>query len=113
MDSAYQLRSPLVRGVLACLANPYFILWWATVGGSFILRGSSILGRIAPLVFLLCHWGSDIPWFTFISHTVGRGRGLLGDKGYRLLLGLCGVSLAALGLIYLRDGFMVAPETQV
>jgi threonine/homoserine/homoserine lactone efflux protein len=111
VDSGYGVKSPLVRGVMACIANPYFIIWWATVGGGLILRGSSILGWMAPLVFLVCHWASDFPWFAFISYTVDKGRGFFGEKGYTVLLGICGVSLGILGVIYLRDGLMIALKT--
>jgi threonine/homoserine/homoserine lactone efflux protein len=104
-------RTPLFKGVLASVANPYFIVWWATVGGSFIVSGSSLLGWLSPFVFLLCHWMSDFPWFAFISYSVYKGRGFLGDKGYKALLGVCGVSLVALGIIYIKEGLILALNT--
>ena len=100
----YGLNSPMLRGVVACVANPYFIVWWATVGSSFIIRGSSVLGWVAPFIFLLTHWAFDLPWFAFISYTVGKGMSFLDERGFKIILMLCGVSLMLLGLIYIKDG---------
>ena len=111
VDSWYGVSDPVFRGVIASVANPYFLLWWATVGGSFILKGSSFLGWLAPLVFLLSHWVFDIPWFAFTSYTVDRGRVFLGGKGFMVLLGICGGSLAVLGLIYVREGLKLILES--
>ncbi len=111
VNSWYGASNPVFRGVIASVANPYFLLWWATVGGSFILKGSSFLGWLAPLFFLFSHWVFDIPWFAFISYTVDRGRRFLGEKGLMVLLGICGGSLAVLGLIYVREGLKLILET--
>ena len=33
-------RSPVAAGVLLSLGNPYFLIWWATVGAGLILRST-------------------------------------------------------------------------
>lgn len=110
-DMGRARHAPITRGFIACIANPYFIVWWATVGGSFIVRGARVLGWAAPLIFLICHWASDFPWFGFISYSVGRGRRLLSHRVYGILIGLCGVSLVSMGLIYFKDGLTLAVQT--
>lgn len=100
-DTTY---APLTSGFIACIANPYFIVWWATVGGSFIVSGFRFLSWMAPIVFLVCHWASDFPWFCLISYSVSKGRRFLDEKTYRIVIGICGVFLLILGIIFLKDG---------
>ena len=101
---------PLLRGVLAAAANPYFAVWWTVVGGAFILRGVKLLGLLGPIVFLVCHWASDFPWFSFVSLSVGRGRSYLGDRAFRWIIGVCGVFLLALGASFVVEGVRLFVE---
>ncbi len=96
--------SPAIYGLVAAVANPYFMLWWMTVGGAFIIQGIELLGIVGPLVFLICHWASDFPWFGFISYSFSKGRKFLSDKAYRTIIILCGVFLLGLGVMFVVDG---------
>jgi threonine/homoserine/homoserine lactone efflux protein len=105
-EASYSAYAPLTRGFIACVFNPYFIIWWATVGGAFIVTGSQLLGWMAPLVFLACHWASDFPWFISISYSISRGRRFLNEKSYGVLIVVCGIILSILGLNFLKDGLI-------
>jgi threonine/homoserine/homoserine lactone efflux protein len=98
-ESATSLRS----GFIASIANPYFIVWWASVGGTFIINGQKILGWVAPIVFLILHWLSDFPWFGFISFSVSKGRRFLREGSFKVIIGVCGLTLMALGFNFLKD----------
>ncbi len=97
------LRSPLVNGVIAAAANPYFFIWWGTVGGFLILRGVDLLGSPGAFVFPVLHWGSDVPWFMFVSYWAGKGRVAFGGTLYRWVIAGCGVVLGGLGAYYFLD----------
>jgi len=45
IDSSNGPNSPLMAGIILTLANPYFLVWWATVGAILIfnLRGFSFI----------------------------------------------------------------------
>ena len=91
---------PFLAGVLTSLANPYFWLWWATIGGA-MLASSIASGPGDGLSFLAGHWSADLGWLLLVGIGVARGRTLLPDRGYRFLLGACGIGLVLLGLGYL------------
>jgi threonine/homoserine/homoserine lactone efflux protein len=115
-DEAFLLKNsynPIIRGFIACISNPYFIIWWASVGGTFILNGYEYFGWMSSLVFLIIHWASDFPWFCFIALSVSRGRRFLSKKIYLIIIGICGVSLSILGLIYLKDGLLRATSIMI
>ncbi|MDD1698779.1 MAG: LysE family translocator [Methanoregula sp.] len=92
--------SPLLAGALTSISNPYFWIWWFTVG-SALLIGAYQGGIILVLAFILGHWMADLGWFTLVSVSIHKGRFILGEKQYRLILAACGVFLMCFGGYYL------------
>jgi threonine/homoserine/homoserine lactone efflux protein len=78
----------ILTGILMSAANPYFIIWWATIGLGYILQ-SSEYGLAGILSFFSGHILADLTWYTIISTAVGKGRSFLSDKVYRGIIGCC------------------------
>jgi len=91
---------PVLSGLLASSVNPYFYVWWATVGNMFTVKGLGIAGLIGVAVFFLSHWMSDLSWYTFLSWSVSKSRRYMTDHVYRIVLGACGIFLVILGFIF-------------
>lgn len=72
-------------GFLTTLLNPYFLLWWATVGVVLIIKSIPFGGR-GVFLFLVFHWGCDLGWLSFLSFFSHRTKGLWGGKMERVLL---------------------------
>jgi len=78
--------NPLAIGIIFTLFNPYFLLWWATLGLELVKR-SIILGLITGIIYLYAlHVWMDYAWLTFIAYASSRGVKYLGSRGYRILL---------------------------
>lgn len=90
-------------GAAASLANPYFAIWWATVGAGQIATVGS-RSPAAWTTFYTGHVSSDFLWYALVAWAVGRGRRLLGVAGYHALITLCGVALIALGCYFICAG---------
>ena len=88
--------SPVVAGGLISLANPYFTLWWATVGIGY-LAVTSDRGWLGGLTFYCFHILADLAWYALIAFAVSRGRNLLSDRPYRILIGSCALFLLSFG----------------
>jgi len=95
---------PFLAGVLTSVANPYFWLWWATVGGA-LLAVALASGPGDGLSFLAGHGMADLAWLLVVGAGVSRGRSLLPDRVYRGVLALCGLALMLLGAGYLASAF--------
>ena len=78
----------ILTGMLMSAANPYFIIWWATIGLGYILQ-SSEYGLAGILTFFSGHILADLTWYTIISTAVGKGRSFFSDKIYRRIIGCC------------------------
>lgn len=99
------VHGPIYGGIVTSLSNPYFFMWWFTVGATFVFDGLRLAGLVGLAAFLIGHWASDFSWYGFVSFCTDRGGAVASDRAYRLVLIGCGVFLSALGLVFVYSGF--------
>jgi threonine/homoserine/homoserine lactone efflux protein len=87
---------PVVSGVIGSLSNPYWVVWWLTIGLGYLMS-SMKYGAIGVFAFFCGHIAADLLWYSLISYGVSKGRKVIGDKGYRFMLYACGVFLLLFG----------------
>ncbi len=81
---------PVRDGVLLSLANPYWSLWWATVGLSLTAMAmDSGWGWWGLLIFWAGHISSDLAWYWLVSLVVAKGRRFITRRVYRWVVGIC------------------------
>src|SRR5208337_257574 len=84
--------NPYLAGLLTSAANPYFWIWWLSVGSAMVIAGLSG-GLVLAAVFMIGHWCADTGWYTFVSTGVSRGGTVLSATTYRRVMAVCGVFL--------------------
>jgi threonine/homoserine/homoserine lactone efflux protein len=92
--------NPYLAGVITSAANPYFWIWWLSIGSALVidgLRGGLILAGI----FMIGHWCADFGWYTLVSTSLGKGRAILSEANYHRILAICGSFLILFGLYFL------------
>lgn len=87
---------PVLAGILVSLANPYWILWWATIGLGYITL-SLKQGTAGVASFFGGHIMADLIWYSLISAAVVGGGRMLNVKVFRAVILVCGVFLVFLG----------------
>ncbi len=97
--------SPLTSGVILSAGNPYFILWWATIGAGLIGR-SLKFGLLGFALMVIFHLLCDLIWLTGLSRVAHKGQRLLSPKLSRLMGGALGLALMAIGLSFLKDALI-------
>ncbi len=93
-------ENPYIAGILTSAANPYFWVWWLSIGSALVIDGLQG-GLILASVFLIGHWGADFGWYTLVSASLDRGRSILSEANYQRILAICGGFLVFFGLYYL------------
>jgi len=101
-QSAGAARSPLLTGIILSAANPYFLVWWATVGLALATEAVS-LGIMAFALFAAIHWTLDLIWLELLSQAAFRGTRLISPRAQRIVLALCAVALLYFGASFLLD----------
>jgi threonine/homoserine/homoserine lactone efflux protein len=99
------VTNPYMAGLLTSAANPYFWIWWLSVGSAMVIAGLEG-GLVLAGVFMIGHWCADTGWYTFVSTGVSRGRTILSDRTYHRVMAACGIFLVLFGLYYV-SGFLI------
>jgi threonine/homoserine/homoserine lactone efflux protein len=94
---------PVLAGLLTSVSNPYFIIWWATIGLSYIAL-SQRQGIIGLGSFYSGHIMADVVWYCSIAAAITLGKRIMDDRTYRWIIGLCAILLMALGLYFGSNG---------
>lgn len=99
----YNIKTPLLlAGSLATVSNPYFFIWWATIGAALIMK-SLEFGRLALFAFLAIHLLCDFSWYSFISHIIYKTKKLISQRVFRTILKVCGVFIITFGLLFIKE----------
>ena len=87
---------PVLVGILASISNPYWTLWWATIGLGYLVAAMKY-GNKGVVVFFLGHIAADYAWYALISLGISRGKRLLKDRSYQIMIRICGLFLIGFG----------------
>ncbi len=106
-DAKLHKRS-LMLGVGLTGLNPFFIVWWLTVGLGLVVQAVEFGALLGVLIMYISHVWMDYAWLTGTAYLSARGKTLLKARGYRLLL-----AALALLLVYFGVGFVAHAMFQI
>ena len=89
-------ESSFLAGVMVSAGNPYFLIWWATVGSSLVIR-SVEYGFVGVLLFGICHWLCDLVWLWLLSLLAYRASSIFGGTFVRITSLVSGSFLLFIG----------------
>jgi threonine/homoserine/homoserine lactone efflux protein len=92
--------NPYIAGFITSAANPYFWIWWLSIGSAMVLAGLQG-GLVLVAALMIGHWSADVLWLTLVSTSVSRGRTIISDRSYHKIVALCGIFLILFGAYYL------------
>lgn len=91
---------PMIAGLITTVTNPYFIIWWATVGASLIILALGF-GVAGILAFIVVHESCDLGWYYLVSYATHRSRRLWTKRVHAYVFGSFGVLLAVFGIYFM------------
>ena len=97
-------KNLVLAGIIFSLANPYWTIWWASIGLGYILH-SVKFGILGVTAFYLGHILADFAWYAFVSLGVAKGRQFFSDTVYRRLIGGCALFLVVFACYFFYSGF--------
>jgi threonine/homoserine/homoserine lactone efflux protein len=90
----------VLTGALMSAANPYWIIWWATIGIGYVLH-SRQYGLWGLVFFFTGHILADFAWYAVVSAAVGKGRKFFSDRIYRGIIGACATVLVVFACLFI------------
>ena len=95
-----------VAGIILSGLNPFFLLWWATIGSMLIMKFLG-LGAIGLILLIVVHWLCDLVWLSVISVLVYRTHSLWGPKAQEWLFIACSLLLVGFGIWFFISGIQI------
>jgi threonine/homoserine/homoserine lactone efflux protein len=93
-------RHPLLIGFLFSAFNPFFIVWWFTVGAKIVLDAFLYAALGGVVIMFLSHVWIDYVWLIGTAWLTNKGTHLVGTRGYRVLNAGFGGVLMLFGVIF-------------
>ena len=95
-------QGPLVAGILLSALNPFFIIWWLTIGLILISESIQSFGFIGIVILFLFHIWMDYVWLFTIAAFSSKARNYLSKRNFKIIL----VSLSLI-LVYFGIDFLL------
>lgn len=99
---------PVLAGIIFTVSNPFFLVWWATIGLGLITYANEQFGLYAFALFAVVHWLVDFMWVTALSLASFHGTTLFGPKVQQRVMQVCAGAMLFFGLFFLyKAGVML------
>lgn len=106
-SAAIKPASPVLAGVLVSMSNPYWWIWWATVGFAFMVQNDiTMTNWPALLAFLAGHEAGDLAWYLTVSILVSLGSSKLTGPVYQAVLAVCAIVIVGFGVFLGVSSFL-------
>ena len=95
-------KNSFYAGILLSALNPFFIIWWLTIGFKLITDSIEIWGFFGIIILFALHIWMDYVWLFGIAVLASKAKNLISNKNYKILI----ISLSIL-LIYFGIEFFL------
>jgi len=96
----------VTAGILTSGLNPFFLLWWATIGSMLIMKIIEF-GTTGLILFIIVHWLCDLVWLSLVSNIVYRTHNLWGQRFQEWIFIACSLLLVGFGVWFLVSGIQL------
>ncbi len=94
-----KIGNPVIGGFVVSMSNPYWWVWWATIGFALMLQFDVSFNQWTKLVgFFLGHEAGDLAWYLIVSVLAYFGLRRLNKKIYLGFLICCGLFMMLFGV---------------
>lgn len=92
----------VLTGITLSALNPFFIIWWLSIGLKLISDAMLIWSFVGIVVVFLLHIWMDFVWLYSVARIASKSSKILSNKNYKILM--IGLSLM---LIYFGISFII------
>lgn len=96
-------QDPLVTGIALSALNPFFIIWWLTIGFKLISDAMLIWAFTGILIVFVMHIWMDFVWLGGISFLASKSSQIISNRNYKVLMIVLSLMLVYFGITFLVD----------
>jgi threonine/homoserine/homoserine lactone efflux protein len=94
----FNIKNPILVGFIFTILNPFFLVWWLTIGSKLISDSISNFGIVEGiLIIFLSHIWMDYFWLWFTSFMINRGKFVIKENIYKIFIIAISVFLGIYG----------------
>jgi threonine/homoserine/homoserine lactone efflux protein len=98
----FNIKNPILAGFLFTILNPFFLIWWLTIGSKMISDSLINFGVVeGTLLVFFSHIWMDYFWLWFTSFMINKGKSVIKEKVYRIFVFAISVILGIFGVYIL------------
>ena len=101
--SSIPKHSPLITGIVLSALNPFFIIWWLTIGFKLISDAMLIWAFSGILIVFFLHIWMDFVWLGGISFIASKSSRIISNRNYKIIMVGLSLSLVYFGITFLAD----------
>ena len=98
-----QKQRPLITGIALSAFNPFFIVWWLTIGLKLISDAMLMWAFSGILIVFFLHIWMDFVWLGGTALLASKSTKILSSKNYKILMMSLSVILIYFGITFLID----------
>ena len=93
------IENPVIGGIMVSMSNPYWWVWWATIGFAFMIQFNISFEKWPKLLaFFLGHEAGDLIWYLLVSTLAFFGLRHMNRKAYYGILMFCALFMVLFGI---------------
>ena len=96
-------RGPLLAGIVFSALNPFFIIWWLTIGFKLISDAMLIWAFGGVLIMFALHIWMDFAWLGAVSFLASKSRNILSNRNYKIVIIVLSAMLVYFGIGFLKE----------
>ena len=96
-------HGPLVTGIVLSALNPFFIIWWLTIGFKLISDAMLIWAFSGIVIVFLLHIWMDFAWLGGISFLTSKSSKIISNRNYKFIMIGLSLLLVYFGITFLVD----------
>jgi threonine/homoserine/homoserine lactone efflux protein len=96
-------RHPIVTGIAFSALNPFFVIWWLTIGLKLITDAMLIWAFAGMLIVFVMHIWMDFVWLGGIAFLASKSIQIMSNRNYKALMIGLNVMLIYFGITFLLD----------
>ncbi|HSG83910.1 MAG: LysE family transporter [Nitrosopumilus sp.] len=102
-NTAKAKQGPLITGIVLSALNPFFIIWWLTIGFKLISDAMLIWAFSGILILFFLHIWMDFVWLGGVSFLASKSSRILSNRNYKILMIGLSLMLVYFGITFLTD----------
>ncbi len=96
-------QGPLITGIVLSALNPFFIIWWLTIGFKLISDAMMVWAFSGILIVFFLHIWMDFVWLGGVSFLASKSSQILSNRNYKILMTGLSLTLVYFGITFLTD----------